>query len=174
MPRQPYAQLRAPNRAAGCRPHRPRALRRYEPLGCCIVGLYFSASRFERVNRRFVRCPNHHARERRAETGDVLRTLNKLVLVALFGVGAVVAAGVGFVAYGVFVNVVSPWVAFLLSAAGIPNSKLDRIDAAIMTPEAWLYYAPVASVLLYFVGIAVFCCSRSPLLRRRNRAQQTS
>ena len=33
---------------------------RHEPLRCCIAGLYFSASRFVRVNRRAVRRQTHH------------------------------------------------------------------------------------------------------------------
>jgi hypothetical protein len=67
----------------------------------------------------------------------------------------------------------SPWIAFFLSAAGVPNDRRDRILAAIMAPECWLYYAPAASALLYFAGIAMFCGSRSLALWRRNREQQT-
>jgi hypothetical protein len=83
-----------------------------------------------------------------------------------------VAAGFGFVAYGFLLYFGTAWVSFFASAAGIPKETRDRVVAAIMTPEAWLYYAPAASVLLYFGGIGLFCCSRSLLLWRRSRVQQ--
>jgi hypothetical protein len=83
-----------------------------------------------------------------------------------------VAAGAGFVAYGFFMYFGSSWVAFFLSAAGVTYDRRQRIVAAILSPEAWLYYAPAASAALYFVATAAFCCSRS-LVLRRNRAQQT-
>ncbi len=105
----------------------------------------------------------------------MLRTFNKrasFAVVAWLGIGTVVAAGVGFVAYGVFVYFGTGWIAFFLSAAGVAKDTRDRIVGAIMTPEAWLYYAPAASVALYFVSIATFCCcSRSLLLRFLKRPQ---
>jgi hypothetical protein len=105
----------------------------------------------------------------------MLRTSNKVVslaVVAWLGIGSVVAAGVGFVAYGVFLYFGTGWLAFFLSAAGTPNDTRDKIVAAIMTPEAWLYYAPAGSVLLYFAGVTLSCCcSRSLLLRLRDRTQ---
>jgi hypothetical protein len=92
------------------------------------------------------------------------------VLVASVGAGAVVAAGAGFVAYGALLLIGWPWIAFFLSSAGVAGSTRDRINAAIITPEAWLYYGPAAFVLLYLLGIAVFCLTRSFLVRRRKRA----
>jgi len=105
------------------------------------------------------------------KNGDILRTLVKLALVTWLGIGAVVAAGVGFVAYGFFIYFGSPWVEFFLSAAGVTYDRRHRIVAAILTPEAWLYYAPAASAGLFFLATAAFCCSRS-LLLRRNRTKQ--
>jgi hypothetical protein len=82
------------------------------------------------------------------------------------------AAAVGFVAYGFFMYFGSSWVAFFLSSAGVTYDRRQRIVAAILSPEAWLYYAPAASAALYCVATTVFCCSRS-LLLRRNRAQHS-
>ncbi len=105
--------------------------------------------------------------------GGILRLIHKLVLVVLLGIGALVAAAIGFVSYGFIIYLGSSWVVYFLSAAGIPYDARGRIVAPFMTPEAWLYYAPGAAVLLYITGIAMFCASRSLLLRRRNRAPPT-
>ena len=124
-----------------------------------------------RLNARSVRRPNH-ARRASCSTVDIVRLIHKLVLVASIGFGAVAAAGIGFVSYGFFMYFGSSWVDFFLSAAGVPYYARVRVVGQFLTPEAWLYYAPCASVFVYITGIAIFCSLRSLLLLRRKRANR--